>query len=210
MGDVKRRSYRTSIRRGDAPARICEAASRLFSSKGYLATSIDEIAAEAGVARPTIFSAVGPKSTILRRVVDQSLAGDDEPVPIARRPWWREAIDEPDAVRSVQLCARNMCMINQRSAPLLRALETATSVDAEAAEVWGRFQRQRHDGLSEFATALKQKTTRARYDESTMTDTLWMLTPDAYLRLVQDAGWPLDRFQDWLSDLLVRLFLDSD
>ena len=43
-----------------------------------------------------------------------------------------------------------------------------------------------------------------------MTDTLWMLTPDSFLRLVEDAGWPLDRFQDWLSDLLVRLFLDSD
>ena len=44
-----------------------------------------------------------------------------------------------------------MCLINQRSAPLLRALETAASVDVEAGEVWDRFQRQRHDGLSEFA-----------------------------------------------------------
>ena len=41
-----------------------------------------------------------------------------------------------------------------------------------------------------------------------MTDTLWMLTPDAYLRLVQDAGWPLERFQAWLTDVLQRLFLD--
>ena len=166
MADVKRRPYRTTIRRGDAPALICAAAYRLFSDKGYLATSIEDIAAEAGVARPTIFTAVGPKSTILRLVVDQALAGDDAPVPIAQRPWWREAIDEPDPVRSIQLAARNMCLINQRAAPVLRALETAASVDAEAAEVWDRFQRQRHDGLNEFAVALSRKTTRVRYDEA--------------------------------------------
>ena len=47
-----------------------------------------------------------------------------------------------------------------------------------------------------------------RYDEATITDTLWMLAPDAYLRLVRDAGWPLERFQDWLTDVLLRLLLD--
>ena len=158
MADVKRRPYRSTIRRGDAPALICAAAYRLFSDKGYLGTSIDEIAAEAGVARPTIFTAVGPKATILRLVVDHALAGDDAPVPIAQRVWWREAIEEPDPVHSIQLAARNMCLINQRSAPVLRALETAASVDPEAGEVWGRFQRQRHDGLNEFAVALGRKT----------------------------------------------------
>ena len=207
MAPVKR-SYRTSIRRGDAPALICDAAYRLFSTKGYLATSIEDIAAEAGVARPTVFTAVGPKSTILRLVVDQALAGDDEPVPIAQRPWWREAIDEPDAARSIELAARNMCLINQRSAPVLRALETAASVDADAKEVWDRFQQQRRVGLYEFASALSRKSERVRHDESTMTDTLWMLTPDAYLRLVQDAGWPVERFQEWLTDVLQRLLLD--
>ena len=120
----------------------------------------------------------------------------------------REAIDEPDAVRSIQLHARNMCLINHRAAAVLRALETAASVDAEAGEVWESFQRQRHDGLHEVAVALSTKTDRLRYDEPTITDTLWMLTPDAYLRLVRDAGWPLERYQDWLTDVLVRLLLD--
>ncbi len=207
MADVKR-PYRTTIRHGDAPELICAAGYRLFSDKGYLATSIEDIAAEAGVARPTIFTAVGPKATILRLVVDQALAGDDAPVPIAERPWWREAIDEPDPVRSIELHARNMCLINQRAAPVLRALETAASVDAEAGEVWEQFQQQRRQGLNEFAVTLTRKTTRVRYDESTITDTLCMLAADAYLRLVRDAGWPTDRYQDWLTDVLLRLFLD--
>jgi hypothetical protein len=33
-------------------------------------------------------------------------------------------------------------------------------------------------------------------------------TPDAYLRLVQDAGWPIGRYQAWLADVMQRLFLD--
>ena len=206
MATVKRRPYRSNIRRGDAPALICSAAYQLFSTKGYLATSIEDIAEEAGVARPTVFTAVGPKPVILRTVVDRALAGDDAPVPIAERPWWREAIDEPDPVQSIKLHARNMCRISRSAAPVLRALETAASIDADAAEVWARFLRQRRVGLNEFAVSLAHKTTALRYDEDTMTDTLWML-PDAYLRLVRDAGWSDDRFESWLADLIQRLFL---
>lgn len=208
VASVKRRAYRSSIRRGDAPALVCEAAYRLFSTKGYLATSIDDIAAEAGVARPTVFTAVGPKPVILCAVVDQALAGDDAAVPIAERLWWREAIEEPDPVRSIQLHARNMCRISGRAGLVLRALETAASIDADAAEVWARFQHQRRVGLKEFAVTLAQKTSALRYDEDTITDTMWMLAPDAYLRLVHDAGWPVERFQAWLSDLLQRMFLE--
>jgi AcrR family transcriptional regulator len=203
----KRRAYTTSIRRGEAPARVCAAARRLFAAKGYVATSIADIAAEAGVARPTVFTAVGPKPVILRTVVDQSLAGDDAPVPIAERPWWREAIEEPNPARSIELHARNMCRISHSGAPVLRALEMAASIDPDAAEVWKRFQRQRWVGLNEFAVALARKTTELRYDEETMTATMWTLSPDAYLRLVHDAGWPIERFQAWLTDFMQRLFL---
>jgi AcrR family transcriptional regulator len=186
---------------------VCAAARRLFADKGYLATSIADIAAEAGVARPTVFTAVGTKPVILRTVVDQSLAGDGAPVPIAERAWWREAIDEPDPVRSIELHARNMCRISHNAAPVIRALETAASIDADAAKVWKRFQRQRWLGLNEFAVALARKTTKLRCDEDTMTATMWTLSPDAYLRLVSDAGWPIERYQAWLTDLMRRLFL---
>ncbi len=208
VGSVKRRAYRSSICRGDAPALVCDAACRLFSTKGYLATSIEDIAAEAGVARPTVFTAVGPKPVILRTVVEEALAGDDAPVPIADRPWWREAIEEPDPLRSIELYARNMCRISGRAGLVLRALESAASIDADAADVWARFQHQRRVGLNEFAVALAQKTNVLRYDEDTITDTMWTLAPDAYLRLVHDAGWPVERFEAWLTDLLQRMLLE--
>jgi hypothetical protein len=101
-----------------------------------------------------------------------------------------------------------MCRISGRAGLVLRALEIAASIDADAAEVWERFQLQRRVGLNEFAVTLAQKTGALRHDEETITDTMWTLAPDAYLRLVHDAGWPVERFQGWLADLLQRMFLE--
>jgi AcrR family transcriptional regulator len=207
VATVKRRTYRTTIRRGDAPQLICAAAYRLFCTQGYLATSIEDIAAAAGVARPTVFSAVGPKPAILKAVIDQAAAGDDAPLTVADRPWFREALDEPDPRRSVRLHARNMCRIAERTAPLIKAVEAAAAVDPDARQRWDQFQRQRHAGMAEFVAQLRTKTA-LRIDEQAAADTLWMLAPDAYWRLVHDAGWPLDKYEAWLGDLLERVLLD--
>lgn len=206
MTSVKRRTYRSTIRRGDAPRLICAAAHRLFSAKGYLATSIEDIAAEAGVARPTIFSAVGPKPAILKAVVDQAMAGDDAPVPIADRPWFTEALDEPDPARALHLHARNLCWILHRAVPLLRALETAATVDQDAAALWADLRRQRRTGTAAIAANLAAKTT-LRCEEHVLADMLFTLPPDTYYRLVHEEGWPVEKFQSWLADLLQRLCL---
>jgi AcrR family transcriptional regulator len=208
MADVKPRPYRSSIRRGEAPQLVVAAASRLFATKGYLATSIEDIAAEAGVARPTVFTAVGTKPVILRQVVDQALAGDDAAVPVAERDWWRQTVEEPDPTTAIELLARTMTAIGQRIALIARALETAASVDADAAEVWNRYQHQRRLGLREFAESLALRHPAVRCDVDTLTDTLWMLQPAAYLRLVADAGWTDERYELWLTDLLTRLVLE--
>lgn len=206
MATVKRRAYRSTIRRGEAPRLICAAAYRLYSAKGYLATSIDDIAAEAGVARATVFTAVGPKPAILKAVVDQATAGDDAPVPVASRPWFTEALDEPDPVRSVQLHARNLTWIMQRVVPLLRALEAAATVDADAAALCADVRRQRRTGTASIAANLAAKST-LRCGEQMLADMLFTLPPDAYYRLVHEEGWPAEKFQGWLATLLQRFCL---
>ena len=63
-----------------------------------------------------MFAAVGSKQAILKRLRDIALAGDDEPVPVAQRPWYREALAEPDPRRALRLYARNATAIHRRSA----------------------------------------------------------------------------------------------
>ncbi len=201
-----RRSYRSTIRRGDAPQAILTAAATLFRTKGYLATSIDDIAAEAGVARPTVFAAVGPKPTILKLVVDHATTGDDAPMPVVERAWSREALDAPDPATSLRLEARNSRRICERVAELLWAVETAAAVDADAAMLWADLQEQRRTSMRTYVKSLAGKT-ELREDVDTITETMWAMIPALYLRLVRDAGWPPDRFETWLGDTFIQLWL---
>jgi len=158
-----RRSYRSTIRRGDAPQAILTAAAKLFRTKGYLATSIDDIAAEAGVARPTVFAAVGPKPALLK-------------------------------------------LICGRVADLLWAVESAAAADADAAALWADLQEQRRTSMRTYVRALARKT-ELREDVATITDSMWAMIPALYLRLVRDAGWSPDRFETWLGETFIQLWL---
>ena len=204
MTTVKRRSYHSTIRRGDAPGLICDAARELFATNGYLATTLEDIATAAGVARPTVFSAVGSKPAILKAVIDRAMAGDQAPVAVADRSWYREAINEPDPERAIALHARNISMIVGRVAALLRALETAATVDSDAAALWAETKRQRRDGTAAIATDIASKAA-LRCEEKELADLLLTLPPDAYYRLVTEEGWSAQRFESWLADLLHRV-----
>ncbi|WP_323099142.1 helix-turn-helix domain-containing protein [Intrasporangium sp. YIM S08009] len=206
MTTVKRRSYHSKIRRGDAPGLVCAAARELFSTRGYLATTIDDIAAAAGVARPTVFNAVGSKPAVLKAVIDRAMAGDDAPVTVADRSWYLEAINEPDPERAITLHARNIAMIVGRVAALLRALETAAAVDTDAATLWAQTKRQRREGTAAIAADIASKTALRR-EEKELADLLFTLPPDAYYRLVTEEGWSAQRFETWLADLLHRTFV---
>jgi AcrR family transcriptional regulator len=201
-----RRPYRSTIRRGDAPQAILTAAAALFRTKGYLATSIDDIAAQAGVARPTVFAAVGPKSTMLKLVVDHATTGDDAPIPVAERSWSREALDADDAATSLRLHARNSRLICERVADLLWAVESAAAVDADAAALWADLQEQRRTSMRSYVRRLARKT-ELRDDVGTITETMWAMIPALYLRLVRDAGWPPARFETWLGETFIQLWL---
>src|SRR3954470_14841928 len=93
---VKPRAARTRATR----RRIVDAAAALFVAEGYGATTLEQIAARAGVAVQTIYFHFGNKRTVLKEAVDVAAVGDDEPVPLLERPWVQElrAESEPERV----------------------------------------------------------------------------------------------------------------
>jgi AcrR family transcriptional regulator len=185
----------------------CRASSAAFiRTKGYLATSINDIAAEAGVARPTVFAAVGPKPTLLKLVVDYATTGDDARIPVAERTWSREALEAEDPAMSLRFHARNSRRICERVADLLWAVESAAAADADAAALWADLQEQRRTSMRTYVRALARKT-ELREDVRTITETMWAMIPTLYLRLVCDAGWPPDRFETWLGETFIQLWL---
>src|SRR5689334_22312267 len=64
-----KRAYSSDLRADQARRtrrQIVDAASALFTEHGFSATTVDAIAAEAGVSRKTVFTAVGGKVQLLK------------------------------------------------------------------------------------------------------------------------------------------------
>ena len=78
---------------------ITEAARKLFTERGYAGATMGAIADEAGVAVETIYATFGSKSSILSHLIDVSVVGDDEPVPLLERPEILETEQELDQRR---------------------------------------------------------------------------------------------------------------
>src|SRR5262247_2708128 len=61
---------RRALQAEQTRAEILSAARRLFASQGYTATSVKDIAAEAGVSVQTVYDSVGSKADLVRRLND--------------------------------------------------------------------------------------------------------------------------------------------
>jgi AcrR family transcriptional regulator len=185
------------------------AATRLFEENGFSATSIDDIASAAGVARPTVFTAVGGKASILGEAIDLALAGDSEQVPVSRREWFLQMIDEPGQARMLELHARNLRAMYERVADLYVAAEHAATVDPTVAELWSTMQSQRLLGAQEVSSSLASKgPLREGMDEQSVADILWCVaTPMDYRRFVRERGWTSERYEKWLAEFMITSFL---
>jgi AcrR family transcriptional regulator len=215
MTDVKGsgRSYSSPLRvqQADSTRRsVLDAARELFVAQGYGATTLDQIAARAGVSKPTVFSAVGNKQTVLSVVRDVAMAGDDEKFSMVQRPLAEQIRQEPDAHRAVELLADLFAGVGRRYAQIDEVLRGAAhSGEPGLRELWQTSEEQRLTGARIWATTLAGKGRfRDGMDVDTATDLLWLhMAPDQYHRLVHVRGWSDDRFQHWLIDSLTHLLL---
>src|SRR6266545_3209775 len=118
--DVKRR-YDASRRQEQARenrGRVLATARTLFLTKGYAETAMPEIAKAAGVSTQTVYKAFANKATLLKAVFDVSVAGDDEPVPIAERHLIATIRAEPDPARQIAMYFKHIAAVAPRVVPL--------------------------------------------------------------------------------------------
>jgi len=210
-GGVKR-PYRSPLRQAQARttrAAVIGAASRLFAEHGYVATSIDDIAAAAGVSRATVFSSVGGKPVLLKTAFDVAIVGDDEPVSLPDRPRSRAIREEPDQRRYLALYAALVTEMWVRLGGIYEAVRGAASADAEARGLWETHQAQRRVGAANVVGDLLRKgSLREGLEERAAADIVWVLNdPGLYHQLVDRQGWTPERFEEWLAESMGRLLL---
>lgn len=184
--------------------RVLAAAIELFSANGYAATSVENIAAAAGVSRPTVFAAVGNKRELIKQARDMALTGDDQPIPMPQRPWVQALRAEADPGAAVGIYAGALRDIYQRAARLELALAAAAEADPELHELADTAREQRFFGCQLIANALADKhplrpgLTRPRAGDIVFATA----SPEVYRSLVLHRGWSADRYQEWLAQTI--------
>jgi AcrR family transcriptional regulator len=198
------RRYDSPRRREQAAATrrdILAAAQRLFESGGYASTSMAAIAAEAGVALKTVYLAFETKRGIVLALWHLLLRGDEDPVPVGERGWYREVLDEPDPVVKLRRNAHNSRIVKERIAGLLEVIRGAAATDPELEALWQRIQSDFHDNQRAIVASLGDAL-RPGLDVDRAADILWTLNhPNTYRLLVGERGWTPADYEGWLADL---------
>jgi TetR/AcrR family transcriptional regulator of autoinduction and epiphytic fitness len=184
--------------------RIRTAAQHLFVEHGYTATTVQQIAAEADVAVQTVYAVFGTKAALLSEVFDITVAGDDEPTPVAQRHFVQEIAAASDARDKARILAAHFRQATSRSADVQSVIEAAAATDAEMAALWKTLLAQLLTGMTMAATALHaQGAVRPDLTIAQAADRLWWYGgPWAYRGLVKIRGWDLDEYEAWLADSL--------
>lgn len=207
------RRYSMSLRGEQTAAtrrRILDTARRLFAEQGYLGTTLSGIAEAAGVSVQTIYNLVGGKAVLLKAVYDVTLAGDDEPVPMAERPITRAVIAAPTGRACLERYAVMSRVLGERLLPLVTMLlAQATTGDPDLREFAETIEGERAVGNRGVATHLAERFgLREGLDEAAAADILWALTsPDLTDRLVRRRGWGWDRYEHWLGTTMADALL---
>lgn len=190
---------------------MVQAAGALFLERGYGATTMDAISELADVPPATVYRLFSSKSGILKALLDMSIAGDDEEVPVAERPDVRSLLDEPDPARQLAGFVAVTARVNTRVGPLYQMLVSAAGTDPDAAGLLGELTAQRQQGQRMIARALARSGgLRSGLRERDAADVVHaLMSPEIYRLLVIDRGWKPDRYQRWLIEALTHQLLAS-
>ena len=211
MEPVKR-SYRSPLRAARALETrrvIVDAAAELFALHGYVATSVDAIAARAGMGRATVFAIFGGKPALLKAAYDAAFGSGDERTPLIQRPEARTVLAEHDQRRYLAAYVALIGDIFARVATIHEVVRGAAQADAEVAAVWEQIGAERLAGSRRIVGHLQERGgLRADLDPTQAADLIWALNdPGLYHMLVKQRGWSQSAYEHHLLELLARQLL---
>jgi AcrR family transcriptional regulator len=201
---------RTTVRTEQAARtrqRILEAAHGEFVEYGFTAARIEDIAANAGVAVPTVYKVYANKRSLLVHTLNRALAGEDADR-IDQQAWFKEQLTAPDPVDQLALIARNARQLYERSSALLAVLDAAAPGDDELQALREDFAAQRVTRSQRTARSLAAKLgRRLRLSRAETALTLLALTEPALFSAFIATGATPAAYEAWLADVLTRALI---
>jgi AcrR family transcriptional regulator len=210
-----RRAYESPLRRAKAQEterRVLAAAAALFDERGYVGTSLAAVAERAGINPRTVYKVFDSKVSLLSRLVDVAIVGDQEAVSVADRPWAAAAFDAATGRARVRAYAGAVRRVMASAGAAFRVAAQAAAADPEAAALWAVGQRLRLEDSTAFVESLHDagllRSDRRRPDAVA---TVWLVTsPETFTQLGDGLGWTLERYGRWLEQVLAAALLDDD
>jgi len=198
----KARRYDATLRRRQAEEsrrRILDAAATLFTERGW-SVGMREIARAAGVSFETVYSHFGSKPRLFNQVLDIAVVGDDEPVALIDRPEFA-AISRGTPRERAAAAARLVAGVNGRTVGLQRALREGAAAEPQLASRLDEI-RQAQRQTVRVASAV----VAGRDLTPVESDSVWVvITLEVYDLLIRSAGWSPARYEQWLTDTIVKL-----
>ena len=186
---------------------VLDAARACFLEKGYTATTMKDVAAQAGVSVQTVFGQ-GSKASLLLACVDRAVVGDDEELPLAQRDLFVRPIETPD--RAGKLAALRDLVLHfvPTSVPVLRVFAAGAAGDPEIAEAWAEYERRRFAD-QRYLIGSFEPWLRAGLDVDRAAEIAWgVFNLEVVANLMGVRGWTLEEYADFLVDAIERLLLD--
>lgn len=209
---VHKRTYNSARRQAQAQQtrrQIREAALKLFNERGYNGATIDAIAHEAGVAIETVYATFGNKRSLLAHLLNVAVGGDEQPIPILKRPEPQAVLQMRDPYLQVQGFARGIADILERVAPVFEIMRQAAKTEPEISEMLQQVLQDRLKNITAFAAQVAANgKLREEMDEKRAGETVWSIaSPEVFQLLTRDLGWSKEQYSQWLADILTASLL---
>ena len=197
-----RRDYKSTLRAEQAletRLRVRKSARELFATDGFSATTIAQIASDAGVAPQTIYAVFGSKGGIITAMLEDLEESADQ------QAWIDKVLSEEDPRRQLRLFVSWIRTLFELGAPIFRAALAARG-DPDVAALAERGDGKRRGGTRALTKIWAAKgALRDGLDAEAAAQRLWLLTSvEQFLHAIDGLGWEPASYERWLGDLLER------
>jgi TetR/AcrR family transcriptional regulator of autoinduction and epiphytic fitness len=186
---------------------VVAAGRKLFAEKGYQATTIDALAAEAGVAVQTVYAAFGNKRSVLEALLETSVAGDDEQRTILERVREELAGIDDRADRLDRVLGFGHDLV-ERSADIHRILRGAAAGDEDLQQLLDEAEQRRYQDACGFIDLIAPE--RTARDRQHLADVLFTTTSyEVHDLLLRQRRWSAQQWRQWVRATLAPQLADD-
>lgn len=183
--------------------RIVSSARRLMALRGWTPTTIEAIAADAGVATATVYASFGNKRALLDAMRETMRRDSKIPELMA------DAAEQADAKQRLELWAQLIRQQMETSYDVIAIHRDAARSDPTAADAYRLVLDSRAKTFAGFIHDLRADL-HSGIDERTATDLLWAFSNEELWReLVDERGWSPGRYEHWLARTLVSQLITT-